>query len=105
MEQIAEQPGVRCLFSCAEPAWASVIPERHMVGLLNVCCLFSPTVYLTDVHLGDNPVFLSSYTSGSQDGLYARVRELAKLGCIRLLLRDESVRAKIRTLGMRPADT
>jgi hypothetical protein len=82
-----------CLLACAEPAWASVIPPTQMQGMLNLSCLLSPTVYLSDVHLGDNPNLLASFYRGETD-LFSRVRELAELGCVRLLLRDETVRAR-----------
>lgn len=88
----APDRSARCLFASAEPSWARVIPGRQLTGLLNLCCLFTPVVYLTDVHLGDNPEFFDSFVSGERNGLYARVKELVSLGCVRLLLRDATVR-------------
>jgi hypothetical protein len=82
----------RCYLACAEPSWSSTVPASQLAGLLNLCCLFSPVTYLSDVQLGDNAAFLETYEARDPTGLYERVRVLAQLGFVRVLLRDASVR-------------
>jgi hypothetical protein len=79
---------------CAEPSWAGSVSERQLIGLLNLSALFTSNVYLSDVHLGDNRNFLSSYRLGSSRGLYLHLRGLTEAGITRLLLRKYSYRPR-----------
>lgn len=83
--------------SCAEPSWAAAVSERQLRGLLTLTALLSEHVFLTDVHLGDNANFLSSYLTGSPFGLYRHLQSLTECGVVSLLLRTESVRPHAAT--------
>ncbi len=80
---------------CAEPSWATAVPEPQLRGILTMASLMSETVYLSDVHLGDNDNFVRSFMRRRQLGLYTQMRELTKQGVVRLLLRDASVRPAV----------
>ena len=76
----------------AEPSWAAVVSARQLAGLLNLSCLLSEKILLSDVHLGDNRHFVESFLRRNPSGLYSRIRGLAEAGCVQLLLRDRSIR-------------
>ena len=77
---------------CAEPSWANSVPEAQLRGTLTLAALMSERVYLSDVHLGDNLNFFSSFLRNDDLGLYRQFRELTEAGVLRLLLRDASFR-------------
>src|SRR5579859_956847 len=79
----------------ANPAWATIVHEPQLRGLLTLASLVSERVYLSDVHLGNNRHFADSYAARRRDGLYAQFERFAKQGIVRLLLRDSSVRPKV----------
>lgn len=82
--------------ACAEPTWARSIPEKQLIGLLNLSCLLTSSVRFSDVHLGDNPNFYSSYLSGKHNSLYDRLRAFSKLGLVKVLLRDSLYRPRAK---------
>ena len=94
MDDVNDHEPSRSYLACAEPAWAETVPERQLAGMLNLSCLLAETVYLTDIHVGDNSNFYHSYLNGKPTGLYARLRTLADMGFVRFLLRNESYRPK-----------
>lgn len=82
---------VGCFMASAEPSWSPLITPSQLSGQLTLCALFSPTTYFSDVHIGDNPHLMKSFLDGERGGLYAKIKELAEVGVLRLLLRDETV--------------
>lgn len=79
----------------AEPSWATAVPEPQLRGLLTLASLMSERVYLSDVHLGDNENFVTSYLRDRPLGLYAQLRALIQSGVVKLLLRNASVRPSV----------
>ncbi|XVS64346.1 hypothetical protein ACQPYE_39925 [Actinosynnema sp. CA-299493] len=77
---------------CAEPSWATAVSARQLRGMLTLSALLSETVYISDVHIGDNANFLQSYLADSRLGLHRHVRSLSEAGIVRFLLRRESIR-------------
>ena len=82
---------------CAEPSWADTVPERQLSGLLNLTCLLSERVYLSDVHLGDNANFYHSFLENRPNGLYSKLRSFTEMGFVQFLLRNMSYRPKATT--------
>lgn len=80
---------------CAEPSWAAAVPEPQLRGLLTLASLMSENVYLSDVHVGDNKNFLTSFRRKKPLGLYAQLRQLTDHGVVKYLLRDASVRPQV----------
>lgn len=97
MDEAINRDSTRSYLACAEPSWAEAVPERQLSGLLNLSCLLSEHVYLTDVHLGDNANFFRSYLKHQPNGLYAKLRSLAEMGHVRFLLRKEFYRPSAAT--------
>lgn len=78
--------------ACAEPTWAKSIPEIQLLGLIKLSCLLTKTVYLSDVHLGDNMNFYNSFLKNESIGLYHQVMELMNNGIVKIALRNSTFR-------------
>jgi hypothetical protein len=82
----------RSYMASAEPSWAKRITDWQLLGILNLSALLTPTIYLSDVHLGDNSHIFNSYLNRSETKLYRQIVELSKVGVLFQLLRDRTIR-------------
>ncbi len=80
--------------ACAEPSWSKRVSAGQLSGLLTLSALLSERLYLSDVHLGDNPHLLASYSGRHTPDLYKRLQAFTESGLIGYLLRDETVRPR-----------
>ncbi|MGD0068919.1 MAG: hypothetical protein ABSB76_36495 [Streptosporangiaceae bacterium] len=80
------------LLGPSEPNWAVRVRWRRLAGLLNLSCLLSETTLITDTDICENANFLQSFKKSQAEGLYARLRRLAELNFIKILIRDQAYR-------------
>jgi hypothetical protein len=88
------QPAIinQSYMAAAEPSWAKRITDWQLLGILNLSALLTPKIFLSDVHLGDNPHVFNSYLNRSDSKLYGQIIGLCKAGLIYPLLRDRTIR-------------